>query len=312
MSTRPATLSRLAVAAIVVNVGIVLTGGIVRLTGSGLGCPDWPTCTADRVVPSAGGEAGWSQFIEFGNRLLTFVVLGVVVAVWLAARRYATATPGVSPARARTAVRLASALVLGVLGQAVVGGITVLTGLNPLIVAAHFLLSMVLVAVAVVLHEQVRGASRAGPVAGPLARRLAVALVAVAAVVLVLGTLVTAAGPHAGDPGTERLAFDIRDAVRLHTGAVWLAVGLTVGVALQAGRRTTLGRAALVLLGVEVAQGTVGYLQYFTGIPAGLVAIHLLLAALFWIAAVRVGLAARDRVTTPTDRVAPTSAPARV
>lgn len=296
-------LRRLALAAIVTNVGIVLTGGVVRLTGSGLGCPDWPTCDGDRIIPSGGGaEAGWHQAIEFGNRLLTFLVLGVAVATFVAAwRRRRELSAEV--------MRLAAAIPLGVLAQAVLGGITVLTGLHPLVVAAHFLLSMVLVAVAVTLHYRVadtpRGVVSEAGGHRPGVRRLAVALVVVGATVLVLGTIVTAAGPHAGDPGTERLAVDIRDAVRLHTAAVWLTVGITVAVALMARRGTPLRRAAGVLLGLEIAQGVVGYTQYFTGIPEALVAVHLLLASLFWVAAVRVGLSATaqaDAIATAHER----------
>ena len=269
-----------ALAAVMTNVGIVLTGGIVRVTASGLGCEDWPTCDGTRVVPAAGAEAGWHQFIEFGNRTLTFVVLAAAVwAVW-AARRDA---PHRSDLR-----RLSWGLVAGVLGQAVLGGITVLTDLNPLVVAGHFLVSMGLIAVAVVLHDR---ADTTGHVpAPPAVRRLVAVLVPVAAVVLVLGTLVTATGPHAGDPGTPRLGLDIRTMAVAHADAVWALVALTVATWLVAralgAARTT--RATAVLLLVELAQGAVGYAQYATGIPAELVSFHLLGAALVWVAVVRV------------------------
>lgn len=280
-----------ALAAVVANVGIVLTGGIVRITGSGLGCEDWPTCDGTSVVPRGGAEAGWHQFIEFGNRTLTFVVLATAVwAVW-AVRRDA-------PHR-RDLRRLAWGLVGGVLGQAVLGGITVLTDLNPLVVAGHFLVSMGLVAVAVVLYDRVSGAPPAEPV--PPLRWLARVLVPVAAVVLVLGTLVTATGPHAGDPGTPRLGLDIRTMAVAHADAVWALVALTLATLLVAralGARRT-ARAAGVALVVELAQGGVGYLQYALGIPAELVSLHLLGASLVWIAALRVGLATSP-VADPT------------
>lgn len=273
-----------ALAAVITNVGIVLTGGIVRVTASGLGCEDWPTCDGTRVVPAAGAEAGWHQFIEFGNRTLTFVVLAAAVwAVW-AARRDA---PHRSDLR-----RLSWGLVAGVLGQAVLGGITVLTDLNPLVVAGHFVVSMGLIAVAVVLLE--RTATPAHVLAPPAVRRLVAVLVPVAAVVLVLGTLVTATGPHAGDPGTPRLGLDIRTMAVAHADAVWALLALTVATLLVAralGADRT-ARATGVLLVIELAQGTVGYAQYATGIPPELVSFHLLGAALVWVATVRVAASA--------------------
>ncbi len=272
-----------ALAAVVANVGIVLTGGVVRITGSGLGCEDWPTCDGTSVVPRAGAEAGWHQLIEFGNRTLTFVVLATAVwAVW-AARRDA-------PARQDLRL-LAWGLVGGVLGQAVLGGITVLTDLNPLVVAGHFLVSMVLIAVAVVLHDRVGRAPPPEPL--PALRWLARVLVPVGAAVLVLGTLVTATGPHAGDPGTPRLGLDIRTMAVAHADAVWALVALTLAtwlVARALGAART-ARAAAVALGVELAQGGIGYLQYALGIPAQLVSLHLLGACLVWVATLRVGLA---------------------
>lgn len=293
-----------ALAAVVANVGIVLTGGVVRITGSGLGCEDWPTCDGTSVVPRAGTEAGWHQFIEFGNRTLTFVVLATAVwAVW-AARR---------DAPQRTDLRgLAWGLVAGVLGQAVLGGITVLTELDPLVVAGHFLLSMVLIAVAVVLYDRVSASSPAEPI--PALRRLAGVLVPVAAAVLVLGTLVTATGPHAGDPGTPRLGLDIRTMAVAHADAVWALVALTLAtwlVARTLGARRT-ARAAAVALAVQLAQGAVGYLQYALGIPAELVSLHLLGACLVWVAALRVGLAtsvhswSRPPASAPGTSTAPT------
>ena len=286
MATSSAAFPRLrpaALAALATNVGIVLTGGVVRITGSGLGCEDWPTCDGTSVVPRGGAEAGWHQFIEFGNRTLTFVVLATAVwAVW-AARRDA-------PHR-RDLRALSWGLVGGVLGQAVLGGITVLTDLNPLVVAGHFLLSMVLITVAVVLVDRSGVPDPAEPV--PALRWLSRVLVPVAALVLVLGTLVTATGPHAGDPGTPRLGLDIRTMAVAHADAVWALVALTVAmlvVARSLGARRT-ARAATVLLAVEVAQGGVGYLQYALGIPAWLVSLHLLGACLVWVAALRVALA---------------------
>jgi heme a synthase len=307
-SPRPAPRPRrdrlvpLAAAAIATNVLIVFTGGLVRVTGSGLGCPTWPTCDGETIVPRPGGEhATWQTAVEFGNRLLTFVVLAVAVAVALEVRRRGRELPG--------GLRLlAWALPAGVLAQALLGGITVLTGLSPLVVAAHFLLSMVLIAIAVALwqrareHADVVPAADRDPTHPALASGLrwaTTALAVVAATVLVLGTLVTAAGPHAGDPGTERLGLDIRVMAIAHADAVWLLVGLTVALVAVTWRHgpPELRRAVRVLLVLELLQGTLGYTQYALGIPAGLVALHILGAALVWATAVAVWVRARPPAT---------------
>lgn len=281
------TLVRLAVAAIAVNVAIVVTGGIVRVTGSGLGCPEWPSCDGERVVPQPGAEAGWHAGIEFGNRLMTFVVLAVVVALYVQLRRRLPRS---------SARRWAGWLVVGVLGQGVLGGITVLLELHPLTVAAHFLASMVLLVLAMAVHHRL---ARTGPSVppSPSVRRIAGGVVLGAVAVIVIGTLVTASGPHAGDPGTPRLGLDIRTIARAHTTAVWTTVALTVAglvVARRRGAGAALQRGFALLLGVELLQGAIGYAQYALGIPPALVALHLLGACLFWLAALHVGLLAFD------------------
>lgn len=271
-------------AALVANIGIVVTGGIVRVTGSGLGCPDWPTCDGTAVAPVPGGEhAGWRAGIEFGNRLLTFVVLAATLAVVVELVRTRPHPRGVEP--------LAWALPAGVLLQALLGGITVLTGLSPLIVAAHFLASMVLIAVAVALLGRLRRAAAPDPPLVPDGMRHATtALVVVAAVVLVLGTLVTGSGPHSGDPSAARLPLDIRLMAIAHADAVWLLIGLTVASVVIARRLgpPMLARALTVLLALELAQGGVGYLQYWLGIPPALVSLHILGSALVWAQVVHV------------------------
>lgn len=291
-------LRRLALLAIATNVAIVVTGGIVRVTGSGLGCPTWPTCDGENLAPVAGTDATWHTAIEFGNRLLTFVVLAAALAVLWQMRRTRPHPPVVE--------RLAWLLPAGVLVQAGLGGVTVLTGLSPLIVAAHFLLSMALLAVAVALHERVRGGAPPAVVPSAGVRHATTALACVAAVVLVLGTLVTAAGPHAGDADVGRLAIDIRLAAIAHADAVWALVGLTVAllaITARAGppRLRTAVRALLVL---ELIQGSIGYAQYALGIPAALVAVHITGAALVWTAAVAVWVRARPQrepvATEPT------------
>jgi heme a synthase len=298
-------LRRFALAAIVTNVAIVFTGGLVRVTGSGLGCPTWPTCDGQNLVPRPGGEhAGWQTAIEFGNRLLTFVVLAAAVAVFLQVRRTRPHTA--------TVERLAWALPLGVVAQALMGGITVLTGLSPLTVAAHFLLSMVLIAVAVMIHERVRVVTAdALPAASSGIRVATTALLVVAAVVLVLGTLVTGAGPHAGDASTPRLGLDIRLLAIAHADAVWALVGLTIALVAVTWRSGSprLRFAVRALLAIEIVQGTIGYVQYATGIPEPLVAAHILGAALMWTTAVAVWVRARPHVPAD-DAGAATTAPA--
>ena len=277
MPVSPAVVSRLALANAVANGAIVVTGGAVRLTGSGLGCPTWPRCTTESFVATP--ELAGHGVIEFGNRLLTFVLAAIavatVVAVWRSARR------DLRP--------LAVLTFLGIPAQALLGGVTVLTGLNPYTVAAHFLVSIVLIALATVLWLR----SREPGVGRPLLRRplalLVTGIAAVTGAVLVLGTLVTGSGPHSGDvdeddvPTGDRMGFDVELVSQLHADAVFLLLGLTVAllVALYAtdapGRVT---RAARDLLVVQLAQGVVGYVQYFTDLPVALVLLHMLGAVL--------------------------------
>jgi cytochrome c oxidase assembly protein subunit 15 len=302
---RPAgeRLVRLAAAAVISNIVIVFTGGFVRVTGSGLGCPTWPTCDGRTVVPRPGEEATWHTAVEFGNRLLTFVVLAIALAVAVEVYRHGRDMPP----RLR---QLAWALPAGVLAQALLGGVTVLTRLSPLIVAAHFLLSMVLIAISVALWQRARehaGVARpvreedtvADPVAAGL-RWATTGLVVAASAVLVLGTLVTASGPHAGDPGTPRLGLDIRTIAMAHADAVWLLVGLTVALVAVTWRHgpRELRSAVRVLLVVELAQGTIGYTQYAIGIPPLLVAVHIVGAAVVWAAAAAVWVRARPPAAT--------------
>lgn len=271
---------------------IVVTGGLVRLTGSGLGCPDWPDCAAGSLVPVPGQAEGFHKLIEFGNRMVTFLVLAVVVASVVTAWRQVP--------RRRSLVWLAAAGVLGVVGQALLGGLTVLTGLNPTLVAAHLLLSMGLIMAAVALQQRGDdvGDGPAQVLVRPEVRWLARFLVALGAVVLALGTVVTGTGPHAGDADTPRYGFDPTMVAQAHadfvilfvalTAGLWLALRLTQAPA-SAQRRTAL------LLGVSLAQGLIGYVQYFTGVPWVLVAFHLLGACAVWVCVLRIPYALRVR-----------------
>jgi cytochrome c oxidase assembly protein subunit 15 len=285
----PRFVTAVCLTAVVANAVLVLTGALVRLTGSGLGCPTWPRCTdASYVTTDAMGLHG---VIEFGNRMLTFVLSAVVLACILATllRR----------PRRRDLILLACSLLGGIVAQAVLGGITVLTHLNPWTVAGHFLLSMGLIAAAVTLHVRSReGTGPARVVVRPQMRWLGGVLVAVTFLVLCLGTIVTGSGPHAGDSRAARTGFDPATVSQLHADAVMLLIGLSIAtlVALAAtGAPAAVRRASLALLVVELAQGGIGYAQYFTGLPVVLVALHVLGACLVWIAALYLLLAMRER-----------------
>jgi len=287
-------LDRAAIGAVVANIGIVFTGGLVRVTGSGLGCAEWPRCEPDSFVPRFGIDAGWHAAIEFGNRLLTFVVLAATLAVLYELRR--------SGIRARDVWRLAWVLVGGVVLQAIIGGITVLTGLQWLSVSVHFLASMILIAAAAALLHLLRTPSDTLPATAGL-RTATSALAVVAFVVLLLGTLVTAAGPHGGDPDAARIGIDIRLLAIAHADGVWLLLGLTVGSLLFARGQgeSRVARALAVLLVVSLAQGGIGYLQYWLGIPPTLVSLHIVGATLVWLAMVRTWLAAHQVGLVPAE-----------
>jgi cytochrome c oxidase assembly protein subunit 15 len=282
--TRPRALWPLAVANLVANIGIVVTGGAVRLTGSGLGCPTWPRCTDESYVPH--GELGVHGVIEFGNRTLTFLLAAIAIGCWVAALLARRAD--------RTDTRpfwLSTVIALGVPAQALIGGVTVLTDLNPWVVSFHLLVSMAIIGVCVWLLDEVRGPARDGSAAG--VRRLAVLLFAAGWLVLYLGTVVTGSGPHAGDTDSPRNGLDPLQLSQLHADAVFLFLGLMAGLALVA--TGVARRAAVALLVVSMAQGTVGFVQYFTDLPILLVGIHLLGAALVAAAMTWALLATRER-----------------
>ena len=260
---------------------LVVTGGAVRLTGSGLGCPTWPECTPGSYTPVPHqAEGQLHAWIEFGNRLLTFaLLLSALIAVI-----YVLKT-GRKDLRS-----LAAGQVLGILGQGVLGGITVLTDLHPLPVAGHLLLSMLLIAGATSLYSR-----RHEPQIKVAAPTKTISLVSqlqivVAFVVLILGTLVTGSGPHAGDEKTQRFGFDIRSVAIVHADAVILIVGITLALLVAASVAQSTKKAIYIFFAVTLAQGAIGYTQYFTGIPEILVAAHLAGATIFWIAAWRIRL----------------------
>lgn len=295
MSTRPLVL-RLTQAALALQVLLVVSGTAVRVTGSGLGCPTWPRCTGTSITNTA--ALGSHGFIEFGNRLLAVVLEVVGLALVLAVRRLGAP---------RTWRRLALTQAMVVPLQAVVGGLLVLSGLNPYVLIAHFLASFPLILAAAALLRRVLDDQRPGraAVVDPTgtARWLTRALVVASSAVLMLGTLVTGTGPHAGSPDIARLPFDPRDVTQLHADLVYLLVGLVLATALVT-RRTPLWRWSRLLLALVVAQAGLGYWQYFTSVPPVLVALHVLGAALVFTTAAWAALSAR-----PADAPLPRTAP---
>lgn len=260
---------------------IVITGGIVRITGSGLGCPTWPECAPGSYTPSPEQlEDPLHIWIEFGNRLLTFV-LGIAA---LAALFYSLRF--IPNLRIRL---LALGQVLGIVGQAILGGITVLTGLHPTTVAAHLLLSIILISGALSLRQRVYGRIPRSFEKQRLTRSLSKALVALGFVVIVMGTIVTGTGPHAGDDSSVRFDFDIRTVAWLHADLVIAFLGLSLAtlIAVRLGEReparSVLLRKIYLLLGISLSQGGIGYLQYFTGVPELLVIAHLIGAVSVWL-----------------------------
>jgi cytochrome c oxidase assembly protein subunit 15 len=266
-------LRRLAAVSLVANVVIVATGAAVRLTDSGLGCTTWPRCTDTSLTPHR--ALGIHGAIEFTNRMLGVALALIAVATFVAALRF-------RPVRKDLRL-LATVLALGVPAQAIIGGITVRTDLNPWVVSLHLVTSLVMIGVAVVLARRIIEEDQSPrPTAPSFAVLLGRVTVAAGAVVLYLGTVVTGSGPHAGDINAKRNGLDPRAVSELHANAVFLFVGLTIGCvfvmrAVNAPDRTI--RAATVLLGVEIAQGAVGFTQYFLDLPRALVELHVVGAA---------------------------------
>ncbi len=261
-------------ATLVANVVIIVTGAVVRLTDSGLGCPTWPRCTDASYVPHQ--AVGHHAIIEFGNRTLTFVLIAVTVCTLVTAWR-----SGAS----RRERAFAWILTLGIPFQGVVGGITVLTKLNPWVVSLHLVLSVALVVVATALVVSVREVS---PTVVPRRVRMLVHGAFAALMVAVwLGTVVTGAGPNSGDAGARRNHLDIQTVARLHALVVWVAVALTVWILVLAVRAglSRVRRAVTVLLAVELLQGAIGYTQYFLGLPVGVVIAHMVGIGLVVVAA---------------------------
>ena len=286
----PRILRRAALSAVVMSVLIIVTGGAVRLTGSGLGCDTWPKCTDDSLIVTP--EQGYRGLIEFGNRMLTYVLSAAVGWAIIAAR-------STKPWR-RGLTRWGWAQFWIVMSNAVIGGITVWMGLNPWTVAGHFLAANALLTVAVITwHRTGEGDTAPRPrVPGPV-RKLSWAITIVSGLLIVLGTTVTGAGKHAGDSSdVPRMPWDWTNAAHLHAIAAWavcaLAVAMWLVLRVVDAPDDTRARARDLLI-VVLAQGVIGYVQYFTGVPELLVAAHMLGSSLMWIAVLRLALSLRER-----------------
>ncbi len=293
-------MKRWLIASLVANMLIIVTGAVVRVTGSGLGCPTWPHCYEGSWTPHP--ESGANGVIEFGNRLLTFVLiiaaLGAFISVWLNRRAFTKLW------------WLSLGIGLGIPLQAVVGGIVVRLDLNPSLVAAHLLLSVALVVLATWAVTVARGVP--ADAVPPFMRYVVIGTFAMAMVSIVIGTLVTGAGPHAGDIDAERNGLSIPIIARVHSASAWL---LTLGsiasvVLLRRGRHVRATRAAWVLLGTVALQGLIGYVQYFTGVPVGLVILHIIGLTLVTLAAAWLLFSTRRR-STATDTTVASSASTR-
>jgi cytochrome c oxidase assembly protein subunit 15 len=265
---------------LIFQTGIVLTGGVVRLTGSGLGCPTWPECTENSYTPIEGQIQGFRSWIEFGNRLLTFALVLAcalsVLAVLLSKRR---------DLRLLVLGQLA-----GIFGQALLGGITVLTDLNPIPVAGHFVLSIILIAGAQSLVTKARSGIEYKKLPGNALHVLARTHVVTTFMVIVIGTLVTGSGPHAGDVSAPRLGFDVRTIAWLHADIVIALLGISLAYFISATTPPATKRLLKFFFLAALLQGSIGYIQYFLGLPEVIVAAHMLGSTLVWICAWKVWL----------------------
>jgi cytochrome c oxidase assembly protein subunit 15 len=281
-------------ALLVLQAGLVVTGGAVRLTGSGLGCPTWPECTDGSIKPViTQAEDQLHAWIEFGNRLIAWLILILALAALIYIVKKLKNRSDFKRLRL-----LAILQILGFLGQVVLGGITVLTKLNPISVSAHFVLTLPLIAGALALRHRVL--DRPVVLLKPITRKVTIAVTALTFIVLLLGVVVTGTGPHAGDAQAKRYPFDFQTVSILHADSVIALIFLTIALYLvvktseDSKINAIFGRMILVFLAISLAQGAIGYLQYLTGLPELLVGAHLLGATLVWISAWQINLTGRS------------------
>ena len=261
---------------------IVFTGALVRITGSGLGCSTWPECTPGSYTPTSDQpEAPLHAWIEFGNRLLTFILLINALALMFTILRSGK----------RELRRLGALQILGILAQGILGGVTVLTALNPATVAAHFLLSIILIAGALSLRQRAHGKSPIEITLIPIVTKLIWLHLLLTSLVLIAGTIVTGSGPHAGDSAAERFNLDSRTMAWLHADLVIALFGVSIAllIAIRLGlagvaRQVLSGRIQIFLI-IALAQGGIGYIQYFTKLPEALVAAHIIGSIAVWLSA---------------------------
>lgn len=263
---------------LVFQTGIVLTGGIVRLTGSGLGCPTWPECVEGSYTPIEGQIEGFKSWIEFGNRLLTFaLVLACALAIL-----------AVLISRRKDLRWLVLGQFAGIFGQAVLGGITVLLDLHPATVAAHFILSIILIAGAQSLLTKAKITYQKKKLEKNTLHLLARSHVLLTFIVIVVGTIVTGSGPHAGDVASPRFGFDVRTVAWLHADLVIALLGVSLAYLISPTTPEATKRLLKYFFAVSLLQGAIGYIQYFLGLPEVIVALHMLGSTLVWISAWKV------------------------
>ena len=287
----PRALRRWALANLVANMVIVWTGALVRLTDSGLGCSTWPQCDPGSYVPHA--EAPLHAFIEFGNRLLTFVLIIIALCTYLAARRAVRAGR-----QSRLVSRLAFAVGLGIIGQAVVGGPSVLAQLNPWVVGLHMVLSVGLIVICTRIVHEVYGLVATEVPQLPWLLTQAVFWASI--VMMYLGTVTSGSGPHSGDGAVTRNGFNLADVARVHSLSMWVTVALTVVLVVITRELPRLRRAALGVLGVAALQGAIGYTQYLLHLPEPLVLAHMIGTTLYTVAVAHLWFGVRRDNSVPT------------
>jgi cytochrome c oxidase assembly protein subunit 15 len=273
---------RISLANLIAQSGIIVTGAIVRLTGSGLGCPTWPDCTPGSLIPVAGQVEGFHKYIEFGNRTLTFLVLAISIALFV-----------FSLINEKRNIILWSFLpLIGTLLQAVLGGITVLTGLNPFTVMAHFLLSIILVGISVKIYNYFND-QRISKSLPKIVDNYVKIVTLVGFAVITLGTITTGSGPHSGDEIAARFNLDLRVIAWLHADTVLFFIGLIIGLLVITklnSESNHLYKTTRTLFIICLLQGLVGYVQWFNNLPWLLVSLHVIGAVITWIAIANLAL----------------------
>ena len=273
---------RISLANLIAQSGIIVTGAIVRLTGSGLGCPTWPDCAPGSLIPVAGQVEGFHKYIEFGNRTLTFLVLAISIALFVFSLLN----------EKRNIIVWSFLPLIGTLLQAVLGGITVLTGLHPSTVMAHFLLSIVLVGISVKIYDYFNN-QRTSKVLPKIVENYVKVVTLVGLAVIILGTITTGSGPHSGDEIAARFNLDIRVIAWLHADSVLLFVGLVVGLLVISRinpESKQIYKITRILFIICLVQGFIGYVQWFNGLPWILVSFHVIGAVITWIAITNLAL----------------------